>query len=76
MGSFKHLIRFKTSSGKVFYGDVELLRDTASSYVGQTIRVFEGEKPWDPDFKLSDRSETVTEVNILEACGRSLSNSF
>jgi len=68
MASFKHLIRFKAPSGRVFYGDVELVYGAQSSYVGQTVRVFEGEKPWDADFKISDRSETIAEVTAFKVC--------
>lgn len=33
--------------------------------MGQEVQVYEGGNPWEPDFKLSERIETIKKVCIL-----------
>ncbi|KAF1955082.1 hypothetical protein CC80DRAFT_566401 [Byssothecium circinans] len=63
MGSFKHLIRFQNASSQIFYGELDSIKDGDEKYVGRTVRVIEGTSPWDPGFRITDRTETIAEVS-------------
>lgn len=64
MAPFGRLIRFKDTSGSVFYGEVENDNSlTEASLTGLTVRVYKGgPHPWSDDFVLSDESKTVETV--------------
>jgi hypothetical protein len=63
MAPFKHLIRFRSGSLQVLYGELERLDSTGEMLVGRTVHVFDGDSPWDPNFRLTDREEVVAEVS-------------
>lgn len=63
MGAFGKLLRFKTASGQVYYGEARgLAQVTADSLMGTEVPIFNGDNPWSEDFKLSDRKEKIAEV--------------
>jgi hypothetical protein len=63
MASFEKLLRFKNIAGETFYGEVghmhTLTRDTL---LGLSIPVFRAGDPWDSDFHLTGKKETIAEV--------------
>lgn len=63
MSPFKHLIRFKNASAKIFYGEAESVAVSDTSLVGRKVYIFDGESPWDDNFQLTGRAETIAEVN-------------
>ncbi|RYO55576.1 hypothetical protein AA0113_g8722 [Alternaria arborescens] len=62
MAPFKHLVRFQNASSKVFYGELQTVDDFDTTLIGQTVRVFNGDGPWDTIFRLSDQEECIAEV--------------
>ena len=65
MGGFGKLLRFKTASGQVYYGEArDLAEITKASLIGAEVPIFNGDGPWSEDFKLSDRKEKVAEVRM------------
>jgi hypothetical protein len=63
MGAFGKLLRFKTPSGQVCYGEARgLAQITKDSLMGAEVPIFNGGDPWSEDFKLSGRKEKVAEV--------------
>jgi hypothetical protein len=63
MAPFKHLVRSQNASSKVFYGELQTVDDFDTTLIGQTVRVFNGDGPWDTNFRLSDQEECIAEVS-------------
>lgn len=63
MSPFKRLIRFKSTSAEIFYGEAGSITNLNESFVGKSVPVFHGGNPWDPDFRLTDQYETISEVS-------------
>ena len=59
---FTRLVRFKTSDGKVLYGEAG--PDWQKDLHGQTVETFSGNGPWDEDFRLSGDKAVVSEVSV------------
>jgi len=57
---FSRLVRFKSSDGQTYYGEVG--DDWDADLKGKQVKVFTGLDPWDSSFKLSDKSATISEV--------------
>ncbi|KIW05996.1 uncharacterized protein PV09_03179 [Verruconis gallopava] len=62
MVTFGYLLRFKNASNETFYGEVPEEIVTKGSYIGSTIPVYSQNAPWDLEFRLLDRKETIFEV--------------
>lgn len=65
---FNRLVRFKTSTGQVCFGEASetaSLKETFTreTLVGKSVRVFSGCSPWDKDFCLSEQREVIHEVS-------------
>lgn len=60
---FNRLIRFRTSAGKIHYGEAGDLESALDTLHGQTVRVYEGQNPWDSDFNLTSDREKIAEVS-------------
>jgi hypothetical protein len=65
MASFQHLVRFESASGETCYGEAGRNNVSQGILVGQEVQVYDGDNPWEPDFKLSERVETIKKVCIL-----------
>ena len=67
MASFKKLVRFTNSAGKVFYGEVgHLDQINQDSLVGSSVQVYQGDLPWDDGFRLTDQKETIDKVRGIQ----------
>lgn len=64
MAKFGRLLRFKTASNEIWYGEVPDEIVAQGSFLGSTIPVYSRNEPWDSDFHLLDRRETVSEVGV------------
>jgi hypothetical protein len=64
MAKFGYLLRFKTASNETWYGEVPEEIVAQGSYVGSKVPVYSQNEPWDSDFHLLDRRETVSEVCV------------
>jgi hypothetical protein len=65
--TFDRLIRFKTSAGTTFFGEVGFDNDkllTRQQLVGREVLVYDGKAPWDEGFRLSDRKESMAKVRL------------
>ena len=58
---FRFLIRFKDKSGRVCYGESDGPKD-ADKLVGTTVKVLEGESPWDPNMRATGQEATIAQV--------------
>lgn len=67
MARFGKLLRFKNSSGQVFYGEAkELPHITKDALIGAEVPVYSvGQEPWSTDFKLSGSIEKIAEVSTV-----------
>jgi hypothetical protein len=65
MTPFKHLVRFHNASSEVFYGELLTVNDSDTTLIGRTVRVFDGDGPWDTNFRLTDQEEYIAEVSQL-----------
>lgn len=68
MARFGKLLRFKNTSGQVFYGEAkDLPQITKDALIGAEVPVFSaGQEPWSDDFKLSGSTEKIAEVRMRE----------
>jgi hypothetical protein len=64
---FDRLVRFEDLQGKIRYGEA---RDEPwdRDLTGRSLRVYDGESPWDPCFRLSDETATVAQVWLKSGC--------
>jgi hypothetical protein len=62
MAPFQHLVRFESASGETCYGEAGRHNVSQGILVGQEVQVYDGDNPWEPDFKLSERVETIKKV--------------
>ncbi|KAH7081442.1 fumarylacetoacetate hydrolase family protein [Paraphoma chrysanthemicola] len=60
--SFQRLLRFKNPSGSVFYGEAGSRSVAPTDLIGQEVQVYDGDSPWESNFKLSNHVETVQEI--------------
>jgi hypothetical protein len=60
MAVFEFLIRFKTDSGDLLYGEAGK-PTSAATIVGSIVKVYEGTAPWDPDLHLTEKVARVSE---------------
>ena len=58
--AFSRLVRFKASSGQIFYGDAGDNWET--DLKGKIVQVFTGLDPWDPNFRLLEKTIAIEEV--------------
>ena len=61
MKEFDYLVRFADRQGRIYYGEATL-QDLQSSLVGQRLRVYQGDHPWDNNFELSEHNRVVAKV--------------
>lgn len=59
--SFRFLIRFRDQSGRVHYGEVDGPK-RADELVGTSVKVLQGESPWDPNLRTTKQETTIAEV--------------
>lgn len=59
---FTHLVRFANSSGNISYGEAAGKELTKDGLIGQCVRIFKGNNPWDPDFTLTAETQEIAEV--------------
>jgi hypothetical protein len=62
---FEQLVRFESSSGRTFYGELGIQSTTPAKedLIGRKIRIYqEGKLPWDEQFKLTKVEEEIAEV--------------
>lgn len=58
-------MRFKNASGQIYYGEAQDISEiTKETLIGAKVLVYRGEEPWDSDFKLTDQTETISEVRL------------
>ena len=60
--AFDRLVRFANNDGQTFYGEAPPLAFDLSSLIGEKVPVFEGGEPWNPEFKLSGKTQTIAKV--------------
>ena len=63
MPSFSRIVRFKSSSGNIFYGEVpgrELT--TKETLINKTVAVYSGGLPFDQGFVLTEQKEEIAEA--------------
>jgi hypothetical protein len=58
---FRFLIRFRDESGRVHYGEVDEPK-RADQLVGTTVKILQGESPWDPNLHTTGQEATIAEV--------------
>jgi hypothetical protein len=61
MTPFRFLIRFRDQSGRVQYGEIDKPK-RADQLVGTTVKVLQGESPWDPNLHTTGQETTIAEV--------------
>jgi hypothetical protein len=66
MARFERLVRFKSTGGQIYYGELGLESTPAKEdLLGRKVQVYNGNLPWDDDFKLSSREEEIAQVNTI-----------
>lgn len=63
MLDFNYLVRFQDESGNIHYGEAE----GSKQLEGQTVRVYDGESPWDKNFSLSQKTSTISKVSLCSS---------
>lgn len=64
MTSFISIFRFRSDDDKIYYGEAgEADYHSLESLVGRKVPTFEGQNPWDRDFKLTSQEQAVSEVS-------------
>ena len=61
MAAFEYLIRFKSDSGEILYGEAGK-PTSVEDLVGSTVKVYCGTTPWDPELRLTAETAKVAEV--------------
>jgi hypothetical protein len=64
MTSYEHLLRFKNTSGEIWYGDIPTELVAQGSFIGSTVPVSRRDGPWELDFQNLDQRETIAEVGV------------
>jgi len=60
---FQQLVRFKSPSGQIYYGEIgEVKTPSREDLIGRRVRIYRGRLPWDEDFELTSEEEEITEV--------------
>ena len=62
MAPFKRLVRFKSPTGIIQFGETDVQDPSKTSLVGTSVNVYSGLNPWDNDFKLTDEMAEIAEV--------------
>lgn len=70
MGSFQRLVRFENALRETFFGEAESGdKLTVEKLVNSTLRVYNGNDPWDAEFSLTEKHEVVHRVRDPSICG-------
>jgi hypothetical protein len=64
MTSYEHLLRFKNTSGEIWFGNISTELVSQGSFVGSTVPVSRSDNPWKLDFENLGQRETIAEVSI------------
>lgn len=62
MAPFKRLVRFKSTTGEIHFGETDVQDPSKESLEGSSAEIYSDVDPWDKDFKLTGEKAEIAEV--------------